>query len=142
MNISKEAIIYIYLFISVISLVFLWTAGQSIATYGKSKTRIKKINKDIQLYKRLLLLYPIEKASKKAQKQTIVQRIYWFYLMVFCFCLIILLISYCYPPIDKLVIYGAYLKLLLIDLPILIYSFIMTKHGKTGGVVWEWEENH
>lgn len=140
MNINKAGIVCTYFFLSTISIVFLWTAGYSMSVFGKSKTRIKKINKNIAIYKKLLLLYPAEASSEKLQKQRTAQRIYWLYLLVFFLGLIIMIISFCWSQVDKLFIYVTYAKLFLVDVSVWLYSFIMTKHGRNGGVVWRWEE--
>lgn len=34
----------------------------------------------------------------------------------------------------------AALKACILDIPINVYGFVMTKHGKSGGVVWKWEK--
>lgn len=138
---QNTAIVLIFLFIpSAVSLFHLWSAAYSLYIQGKSKTRIKKIGKTTNLWYKFLLLYPIEPDSLHYRTINIIRRLYYLVTLVFLICVLLLAVSTVSSFMLDILPYGVAIKVLAVDIPIGIFSFVMTKHGKNGGVVWKWEK--
>ncbi len=138
MNVDTIAVFLF--FPSLASLFHLWMAVHSLYAIGKSKTNLKKIGKSIKLWSKFLLLYPLEPKLSHHRKAIILRRLYYFVLIAFLICIFLLIFTMLFPPVICALFYCVALKLIVLDIPIGITAFIMSKHGKNGGVVWRWEE--
>ena len=135
----NTTITLVFLFVpSLVSLFHLWNATYSLYSHGKSKTRIKKIGKSIKIWRKLLLLYPLE-TTTYYRTINILRKLYYFVVLVFLSCVLLLILSKVFPFLGHILFYCVTIKFFVLDLPIGIFAFIMTKHGKNGGVVWKWE---
>lgn len=139
---NMEVHFCVLLIISFFTQLILGTAVCHIHDLGKSKTFLKKHRKDCPLWKRVLLIGYARECkyyADQAQRLTIA---YW--------------IGFVWPVVDvlslvwyrtfgsalhvlRVLVYG---KGILFDIPVFVFFFLMTKHGKNGGVTWKWEVPH
>lgn len=127
-------------FPSFFSLSFLWLAYHSFYSLKKSKTMLKKMGQNIKFWQKLVLLYPIKTNSPYYRKAKIVRNIYYLLLIVLLLCLAVLVFTAAFSLDSSILRYCVMFKVVALDVPIVIISFIMSKHGKNGGVVWKWDE--
>ena len=125
---------------SFFSLSSLWLAYHSFYSLKKSKTMLKKMGRNIKLWQKLILLYPIKANSPYYRKAKIVRNIYYLLLIVLLLCLAVLVLTGTFSMDSSILRYCVMFKVVALDLPIAIISLIMTKHGKNGGRVWKWED--
>ena len=123
------------------SIGFLWTAVDHLFELGKSKTKVKKEKKEIGLVEKILLIGYAKKCKYYSTTAKRLSNIYWLYIfIVFCGATL-LFISTVLPMIETVLTIFVISKVIVLDIPINIYSLIMTKHNKRGGgVVWRWEK--
>ena len=108
---------------------------------GKSKTKVKKEEKEIGLVEKILLIGYAKKCKYYITTAKRLSNIYWLYLfIVFCGAAL-LFISTFLPLIEPVLTIFVIAKVIVLDVPINIYSLIMTTHNKRGGgVVWRWKK--
>lgn len=128
------------MFPSVVSLFHVWSAAHSLYALGKSKTKLKKLDRTINLWQRLLLIYPLERETSQYGKIIFLRRMYYLMLVVFFLCIFMLIFAAIFPSTNNVFSYCIVGKFIIIDIPIWIVAFVMSKHGKNGGVVWRWEK--
>lgn len=133
-------VIAVFLFFpSLFTLFNLWSACHSFITIKKSKTARKKLGKSVNLWGKFILRYPIEVDSLYYKKVTALRRIYYVALCVFFLCVLVFVFTAIFCLNKKALIICVAFKLLVLDIPTEIVAFIMSKHGKNGGIVWRWE---
>ena len=136
----NERIIQILIFFpSFLSLFHLWFAYYSLYSIKKSRTARKKVGREMKFWEKLLLLYPAKQSSSYYKQMLILRRVYYLVLIVFLMSVFILVIISIFALDIKIAFYYVMFKVIILDLPIGVISFVMTKHGKNGGVVWRWE---
>lgn len=126
-------------FPSVLSLFHLWTAYYSLYSIKKSKTARKKIGREIKFWKKLLLLYPIKQSSLYYKKMLILRRLYYLAIIASLLSIFVFIITLIFSIDTQFLFCCVVFKVIILDLPIGVFAFVMTKHGKNGGVVWKWE---
>lgn len=149
MNITLNAFNIIFLFIvaSTCSIVILSTAILHIFSLGKSKNTLKKIRNKYSLPQRIILLHVKENKNCKCH-QTALKRllIIWdIYITIFLLCAVLCVIILILGPkyYEIAFLWCVKVKAYIIDIPIVIYFFIMTKHDKKhGGITWRWEQDN
>lgn len=142
LKLDTEHLLCMLLVIPFFTQIILGTAVRHIHDLGKSKTLLKKHRKGCPLWKRVLLIgYARECKYYAAQAQRLTIA-YW--------------IGFVWPVVDvlslvwyrtfgsalhvlRVLVYG---KGILFDIPAFVFFFLMTKHGKNGGVTWKWEVPH
>ena len=135
-----EMIAVFLFFPSLVSLFSLWSAYHSIYRIKKSKTTLKKLGKSIKLCHKLLLRYPLDFESPHWRKAIILQRLYYLILIIFLVCILLFAITILFPPAIIVLCCCVATKFIALDVPVGVFSFFATKHGKNGGVVWVWED--
>lgn len=112
----------------------------SLFQLGKSKTRLKKEKSTIPLKDRVFLCKYVEECKKY---QALAKKSRALYLaeigLLFVF-LILWFISLWINSFLHILQYSVLGKCFFLDLPATLFFFFMTKHGKSGGCVWRWEE--
>ena len=120
--------------------VYLVTAVLSLYAIGKSKTKRRKERGEIPRREKLFLLGYAKRCKTgehAAKRFCYVHLIYWAFLLA---GLVLAVFSRIFPAVLPWFFGAVVCKLALLDAPICIYGFVMTKHGKHGGCVWRWEE--
>lgn len=110
---------------------------------GKSKTKINKDKKTIPFAKKIFLIGYAERCKYRRRFAKLFCYIYWIYLSTVLLCLILLIFSMIFPMIEPIFTMCVLIKLFVLDLPVIIYSFIATKHDKKhGGSNWRWIDKY
>ena len=121
--------------------IFLWSAVYHLFELGKSKTRIKKEKKTTPLIKKLLLIGYAERCEYHTTTAKRLCYIYWGYVMVTFVCVAFGILSIIIPEAERTFSICVLIKVLILDIPVNTYGFIMTKHNKTsGGSTWVWTD--
>lgn len=105
---------------------------------GKSKTRIKKELKQITLLHRISLTGFLLKTEYHTSTARALCIVYWWYIIAAAFSSIVWLLSSFFPGIIRISWLCTLVRIIVFDISINIYAFVMTKHGKNGGVTWRW----
>ena len=122
------------------SLIHLWLAVNHLFKLGKSKTKVRKEKKEIGFVEKILLIGYAKKCKYYNTTANMLCNVYWLYIITFFCGTILSFISMMIPMFGKLASTLVIAKVVVLDIPINIYSLIMTKHNKRGGgVVWRWE---
>ena len=119
----------------------LWlvTAVLHLYELGKSKTRIRKESEIIPFCKKLLLIGFLEKCQYHSKLAKRLCYVYWINLICTFVCIALSVLSIITSNHE--IVFGVcgLVKIILLDVPINLYAFIMTKHDKKhGGVTWRW----
>lgn len=139
MFISENIIICLLFLSPFFSFTILRSAIIHIFQLGKSKSRIKKITKGKRMVERLLLLGYVETCDFCLAQATWIRRAYWTSLLFQAFAVVGWLASFVYTNILIAVQYLLLIRSVTLDLPAFILLFVMTTHGKHGGVTWKWD---
>ena len=137
-NVNTLAILLI--FPSLVSLFYIWSAAHSLYVLRKSKSKLKKVGKSLSLWQKLLLLYPLEQETSQYSKLAFLRILYYFMLIVTLLCICLLVLAAIFPITKNVLSHCVVGKFVVLDIPIDVLAFFMTKHGKNGGVVWIWEK--
>lgn len=137
---NTEVTVILLFFPSLLSLFYLGSAYHSVYNIRKSKTAIKKLKKSMKLWQKFFLLYPFDPKSPYYKKVIILRKCYYSAWLILLLCTFLLVLAIIFPPLTKALFCCVIFKFIVFDVPIGIFGFIMTKHGKNGGVVWGWEE--
>lgn len=118
------------------------SAINHLCSLGKSKTKLKKERRGISVGKRILLLGYVETCKYYSSKARKFRYIYWSYIIILFICIILWLLSAFTSSLSQTLKLCALAKIYVLDIPINLYSFIMTKHDKKhGGCTWVWDIN-
>lgn len=121
--------------------IFLWSAVHHLFELGKSKTRIKKEKKRIPIAKKILLIGYAERCEYHTIAAKRLCYIYWGYILITLVCIVILVLAMMFPIAEKFFSVCVLIKVVVLDVPVNLYSFIMTKHDKIrGGSTWVWTD--
>lgn len=142
MQADKDSIITIFLVLPIFTQFILRSAVCHIHDLGKSKTFRKKGHRSLSLFQKVLLIGYAEDCKYYTSQAKKLRIAYWvgiFYPIVAVVCWIL---SSAFP-LAVYVLQGLlYVKVVLFDIPVFVFFFLMTKHGKNGGVTWKWEVPH
>lgn len=139
MRLGNDTIICLLFLVPIFTVTILRSAVVHIFELGKSKTRNKKITRKIQIGERILLLGYVERCEHYIRQAKNLRYIYWFFLIFQLFAVVCWLLSIALSSCLVILQYVLILRVLILDLPTLVLFFMMTKHGKNGGVTWKWE---
>ena len=139
MFISENIVICLLFLFPVFTFTILRSAIIHIFQLGKSKSRIKKTTKDKQLVERLLLLGYVEACDFYLIQATWIRRAYWSFLLFQAFTVVCWFVSFINTNAVIVVQYLLLIRSVALDIPAFILLFVMTKHGKNGGVTWKWD---
>ena len=114
---------------------------QHLFELGKSKTRIRKEKKAISRLKKLLLTGYAERCEHHVSTAKRLCYIFWAYAAGMLVCVALWAISTIAPGAEKVFSVCVLAKVIILDIPVNTYSFIMTKHSRSpGGITWRWTE--
>jgi len=137
--ISENVIICLLFLSPFFTFTILRSALIHIFQLGKSKSRIKKITKDKRLVERFLLLGYVETCDSCITQATWIRRAYWSFLLFQAFAVVCWFASFIYTSTLIAVQYLLFIRSVTLDIPAFILLFVMTTHGKHGGVTWKWD---
>lgn len=121
--------------------IYLWSAVHHLFELGKSKTRIKKEKKAISIFNKLLLIGYAKRSEYHTSTAKRLCYIYWGYALITFICIILWIFSILIPETEEFVSICVLVKVIVFDVPVNIYSFILTKHNKiNGGITWLWTD--
>ncbi len=141
MHASVFGCIIIFLFTSAMSFFSLQDAIISIFYLGKSKTRKKKDIGKYTFLQRICLKHIRQRMNENVRyAKTIKKLLVWRQAYILIEAISVFIIAlYILGILTDTVYCIIILKTIVADVPIIAYMFLMTKHGKHGGVVWRWE---
>lgn len=138
---SKEELLCLLFCLIFFAYIHLWNAVLHLFELGKSKARIKKDKMMIPITKKILLIGYAERCKHHAITAKRLCYIYWGYTLITLVCIVFWVLSFMFPEVEKIFSICVFVRVFLLDIPINIYSFIMTKHDKKrGGVTWVWTD--
>ena len=138
---SSERILGMFLCLPFFTYLFLWSAIQHLFELGKSKTRIKKEKKDLPFVRKILLIGYVEKCKYHISTAKRLCFICWGYALFSFVCIGVWIISIITPGVEGIFSWCALARIFVLDIPVNVYSLIMTKHDKKiGGVTWRWKD--
>ena len=138
---SREALLCLLYCPVVFTSILLWSAIYHLFELGKSKTRIKKEKKTISNFKKILLIGYAERCEYHTSTAKRLCYIYWGYALITFVCIVFWIFSIIIPEAEEFFSICVLVKVLLSDVPVNTYSFIMTKHNKiSGGSTWIWTD--
>lgn len=135
--------IVIFLVPSVFSFIFICDALLHIFRLGKSKNHLKKIRKSYTFGQRIAMKH-ISVENCKYHKSTVKRFLLLrkVYIIVFLFFLFLGLLTLVFHRLYIVWYWGIRGKGVLLDAPVILYSFIMTKNDmKHGGVTWRYTKD-
>lgn len=106
---------------------------------GKSRSRRKKIAKQMSIWDKVLMRGYVENCQYYIPQASRLRKIYWAEMICQTVCIIIWAVSNYVMKIRLLLGVMLLIKFVFLDIPVILFFFAMTKHGKNGGVVWKWE---
>lgn len=139
---DMEVRLCVLLIISFFTQLILGTAVCHIHDLGKSKTFLKKHRRDRPLWKRVLLIGYAQECKYYAPQAYGLTIAYWIGFAWSVVCILCWVLSGVFGPVScvlRVLVYG---KGIFFDIPAFAFFFLMTKHGKNGGVTWKWEVPH
>ena len=140
---SYEILICLIFCPAFFTIVFLCTAILHIFELGKSKSRIKKERKNISFVKKVILWGYIKKCEYHAATAKTLCFIYWGYILTIILCTGVCFLAMMLPEIECFFTIFVIAKVSMLDIPINVYSFIMTRHNKKiGGVTWAFNDKN
>ena len=139
MLISNNRYVILLFLIPVFTITILRTAVLHLFELGKSKSRCKKIVREMTIMSRLMLLGYVEVCDHHARTVKHLRLAYWLSFILLAVSAVLFLCSLVFPTMAAILKYLFFLRLILLDFPVLLLFFVMTKHDKNGGVTWKWE---
>ncbi len=132
-----------YYLLSVFLIWFSCRSGaNSILNLGRSKNGYKKLKKSIR-FKEAFWMYNYIEICKYEQRKMkyfmIINNIYIYYTFVF---LNLIIISFFFKNVRLILGVLLILKIVIVDIPFTIFSFINTCHAPNGGVEWKFVRDY
>lgn len=129
------------LLLPIFTLTILHSATVSLFELGKSKTRSKKLKKGLPFCKKFLLLGYVEQTEHFVRLANILRWAYWLTLVFQVFAIVCSLLSLVFPVLLPGLKVALVIRACILDVPALIFLFVMTKHGRRKGELskWRWE---
>ena len=137
--ISNDGYVFLLFLIPVFTITILRSAVLHLFELGKSKSRCKKIVREITIMSRLMLFGYVEVCDHHARTAKHLRLAYWLSFILLAVSAVLFLCSLVFPTMTSILKYLFFLRLILLDFPVLLLFFVMTKHDKNGGVTWKWE---
>ena len=139
MELGSDGTAVVLLLIPVFSIPILRSAILHLYELGKSKTALKKSERKIPFRRKVLLTYYARDCSHYTRQAKCLTFVYWAYLGWEAVCILCWAFSGAFPAVGRVLNILVSIKAALLDIPIILFFFLMTKHGKNGGVIWKWE---
>lgn len=139
MKLSNNGAICLLVLLPVFTQAILHSAVCHICDLGKGKTFRKKEKQGLSLSKRILLAGYVENCRHYAVQARRLRAAYWVGLIYLMVCFLCWALSGFFPLAGTLLYYLVCIKVMALDIPVFVFFFFMTKHGKNGGVTWKWE---
>lgn len=140
---SIPALIGTLFITSLCSSTLLASAVRHLYSLGKSRTRLKKEQKEGRLWDKLTLNFYLAGCEYHSVTAKKLCRFYWLYWSVAALCLLALGLEVFFPGLHRACEYLVLSKTFLMDLPVLIWQILMTKTKKQGNCrrfsTWAWE---
>lgn len=137
--ISNDGYVFLLFLIPVFTITILRSAVLHLFELGKSKSRCKKIVREMTIISRLMLFGYVEECDNHARTAKHLRLAYWLSFILLAVSAVLFLCSLVFPTMTSILKYLFFLRLILLDSPVLLLFFVMTKHDKNGGVTWKWE---
>lgn len=142
MELDSDGIICVLFLLPIFTQFILWSAVCHIHDLGKSKTSRKKSRQNFSLIKKVLLVGYVEDCKYYADRANKLRFFYWVGIVYLTFSILCWILSSFIPQVTFVLQGLVSIKVILFDVPVFIFFFLMTKHGKNGGVTWKWEAPH
>lgn len=139
MLISNDGYVFLLFLIPVFTITILRSAVLHLFELGKSKSRCKKIVREMTIMSSLMLFGYVEVCDHHARTAKHLRLAYWLSFILLAVSAVLFLCSLVFPTMTSILKYLFFLRLILLDFPVLLLFFVMTKHDKNGGVTWKWE---
>lgn len=139
MELGSDGTAVVLLLIPVFSISILRSAILHIYELGKSRTALKKSERKIPFRRKLLLTRYARDCAHYTRQAEHLTFAYWAYLGWEAVRLLCWALSGIFPAAGGVLSILVLIKAALLDIPIILFFFLMTKHGKNGGVTWKWE---
>ena len=139
MELGSDGTAVVLLLIPIFSISILRSAILHIYELGKSKTALKKTGRIIPFYRKILLTHYARDCTHYTRPAKCLIFVYWTYLGWEAVCVLCWALSGAFPSVGGVLNILVLIKAALLDIPIILFFFLMTKHGKNGGVTWKWE---
>ena len=137
--ISNDGYVFLLFLIPVFTITILRSAVFHLFELGKSKSRCKKIVREMTIMSRLMLFGYVEVCDHHARTAKHLRLAYWLSFILLAVSAVLFLCSLVFPTMAAILKHLFFLRLILLDFPVLLLFFVMTKHDKNGGVTWKWE---
>lgn len=126
---------------NVFSVFTLVSSIRSLYSLGKSKTRMKKESRSIPILEKLCLIGYVKRCNFYPKTARRLCQTYWAYGFFWMIGIVLVILSYCIPPLEYICSIWTMIKILVFDIPLVFYIFIMTKYCKQDGrIMWRWEK--
>lgn len=139
MELGSDGTAVVLLLIPVFSIPILRSAILHIYELGKSKTALKKAERKIPFRRKVLLTHYARDCTHYTRQAKRLTFVYWTYLGWEAVCVLCWALSGAFPAVGGVLNILVLIKAVLLDIPVILFFFLMTKHGKNGGVTWKWE---
>lgn len=139
---SRESLAALLFCSAFFTVIWLRTAVYHLFCLGKSNTRIKKLKNQFSFLQKLSMRGYVQACKYHA---TTARRLYYVnlvYVFAMAICILLWLLSCLIPAISRAFSISVLLKLFLLDIPVNIFSFFMTKYAKSGGITWRWTKEN
>ena len=137
--ISNDGYVFLLFLIPVFTITILRSAVLHLFELGKSKSRCKKIVRKKTIMSRLMLFGYVEVCDHHARTAKYLRLAYWASFILLAVSVVLCLCSLVLSTPTVILKYIFFIRLILLDFPVLLLFFGMTKHGKNGGVTWKWD---
>lgn len=139
MKLSNDGVICLIFLLPLFTQAILNSAVCHIHDLGKSKTFRKKEKRDFSLLKKILLIGYVENCKYYVTQAKRLRSIYQVGIAYQIICLLCCVFSGLFSLAGTFLYYLVYARVVIFDIPVFLFFFLMTKHGKNGGVTWKWE---
>jgi len=136
---SDDGYVFLLFLIPVFTITILRAAVLHLFELGKSKSRCKKIVREMTIISKLMLFGYVEACDSHAKTAKRLRLAYWVSFILLAVPAVFFLCSLVFPSMTAILKFIFFIRLILLDFPVLLLFFVMTKHGKNGGVTWKWE---
>lgn len=142
MELDNNGMICVLLLLTIFTQFILRSALWHIHDLGRSRTYRKKNRRKFSLREKTFLIGYVEEC-KYYRDQAKKLRIACLADFIYSIISILFWILSSFIPLAGFVLRGlVFVKVILFGIPVFIFFFIMTEHGKNGGVTWRWEAPH
>lgn len=136
---SNDGYVFLLFLIPIFTITILRSGVLHLFELGKSKSRCKKIIREMTIISRLMLFGYVEACDSHATTAKWLRLAYWASFILIAVSAVLFLCSLVLSSMTVILKYIFFIRLILLDFPVLLLFFVMTKHGKNGGVTWTWD---